>query len=196
MVISERVAYWHLFPDLVPSCSRQCQPSVSPRSETAPIPVPTQLRNYQRIEQNLTSTASPVSNPHGSPRSVLPLSFFSFLPSRHSFPPVHWKMTTLVCKPVTSPLNWIVQIVIYGSRQFKTDIGIIYWEWLCSTARVSLLSLSEKLKLLGFQLWNVAWGNKRMNSCSFCSSAFPVFFSMHPEIKMSVIINSVPASSS
>ncbi|XP_067421925.1 serine/threonine-protein kinase ULK2 isoform X7 [Emydura macquarii macquarii] len=49
----------------------QCQPSVSPRSETAPIPVPTQLRNYQRIEQNLTSTASPVSNPHGSPRSAV-----------------------------------------------------------------------------------------------------------------------------
>ncbi|RMC10671.1 hypothetical protein DUI87_12382 [Hirundo rustica rustica] len=47
---------------------RHCQPSVSPRSETAPIPVPTQLRNYQRIEQNLSSTASPVSNPHGSPR--------------------------------------------------------------------------------------------------------------------------------
>uniref|UniRef100_A0A8C0JE38 non-specific serine/threonine protein kinase n=1 Tax=Chelonoidis abingdonii TaxID=106734 RepID=A0A8C0JE38_CHEAB len=51
-------------------CGGQCQPSVSPRSETAPIPVPTQLRNYQRIEQNLTSTASPVSNPHGSPRSA------------------------------------------------------------------------------------------------------------------------------
>ncbi|XP_062815422.1 serine/threonine-protein kinase ULK2 isoform X1 [Anolis carolinensis] len=49
-----------------------CQPpAVSPRSETAPIPVPTQLRNYQRIEQNLTSAAaaSPSSNPHGSPRS-------------------------------------------------------------------------------------------------------------------------------
>ncbi|KAM4702341.1 serine/threonine-protein kinase ULK2 isoform 1-T1 [Discoglossus pictus] len=43
------------------------QPQVSPRSETAPIPVPTQLRNYQRIEQNLTTTASPTSNPHGSP---------------------------------------------------------------------------------------------------------------------------------
>ncbi|XP_019366718.1 PREDICTED: serine/threonine-protein kinase ULK2 [Gavialis gangeticus] len=53
------------------SANRQCQPSVSPRSETAPIPVPTQLRNYQRIEQNLTSTASPVSNPHGSPRSAV-----------------------------------------------------------------------------------------------------------------------------
>uniref|UniRef100_A0A670KIF2 non-specific serine/threonine protein kinase n=1 Tax=Podarcis muralis TaxID=64176 RepID=A0A670KIF2_PODMU len=52
-------------------CGGQCQPSVSPRSETAPIPVPTQLRNYQRIEQNLTSAASPVSNPHGSPRSAV-----------------------------------------------------------------------------------------------------------------------------
>uniref|UniRef100_A0A8B9YVH4 non-specific serine/threonine protein kinase n=1 Tax=Buteo japonicus TaxID=224669 RepID=A0A8B9YVH4_9AVES len=50
-------------------CGGHCQPSVSPRSETAPIPVPTQLRNYQRIEQNLSSTASPVSNPHGSPRA-------------------------------------------------------------------------------------------------------------------------------
>ncbi|OCT94985.1 serine/threonine-protein kinase ULK2 [Xenopus laevis] len=49
--------------------ARQGQPQVSPRSETAPIPVPTQLRNYQRIEQNLTTTASPTSNPHGSPRS-------------------------------------------------------------------------------------------------------------------------------
>ncbi|XP_068124822.1 serine/threonine-protein kinase ULK2 isoform X2 [Hyperolius riggenbachi] len=48
-------------------CGGQSQPQVSPRSETAPIPVPTQLRNYQRIEQNLSSTASPTSNPHGSP---------------------------------------------------------------------------------------------------------------------------------
>uniref|UniRef100_K7GBY4 non-specific serine/threonine protein kinase n=1 Tax=Pelodiscus sinensis TaxID=13735 RepID=K7GBY4_PELSI len=52
-------------------CGGPCQPPVSPRSETAPIPVPTQLRNYQRIEQNLTSTASPSSNPHGSPRSAV-----------------------------------------------------------------------------------------------------------------------------
>ncbi|XP_029467236.1 serine/threonine-protein kinase ULK2 isoform X2 [Rhinatrema bivittatum] len=51
------------------SASRQTQPSVSPRSETTPIPVPTQLQNYQRIEQHLTSAASPVSNPHGSPRA-------------------------------------------------------------------------------------------------------------------------------
>uniref|UniRef100_A0A8D0GWC3 non-specific serine/threonine protein kinase n=2 Tax=Sphenodon punctatus TaxID=8508 RepID=A0A8D0GWC3_SPHPU len=52
-------------------CGGPYQPSVSPRSETAPIPVPTQLRNYQRIEQNLTSPAIPVSNPHGSPRSAV-----------------------------------------------------------------------------------------------------------------------------
>ncbi|KAF7244308.1 Serine/threonine-protein kinase ULK2 [Varanus komodoensis] len=51
-------------------CGGQCQPSVSPRSETAPIPVPTQLRNYQRIEQNLSSAASPSSNPHGSSKSA------------------------------------------------------------------------------------------------------------------------------
>ncbi|XP_048642225.1 serine/threonine-protein kinase ULK2 isoform X5 [Marmota marmota marmota] len=49
----------------------QCQPTMSPHSETAPIPVPTQIRNYQRIEQNLTSTASSGTNPHGSPRSAV-----------------------------------------------------------------------------------------------------------------------------
>ncbi|XP_016051939.1 PREDICTED: serine/threonine-protein kinase ULK2 [Miniopterus natalensis] len=49
----------------------QCQPTVSPHSETAPIPVPTQIRNYQRIEQNLTSTASSGTNLHGSPRSAV-----------------------------------------------------------------------------------------------------------------------------
>ncbi|XP_063151809.1 serine/threonine-protein kinase ULK2 isoform X2 [Candoia aspera] len=53
------------------SANRHCQPSVSPRSETVPIPVPTQLRNYQLIEQNLTSATSPGSNPHGSPRSAV-----------------------------------------------------------------------------------------------------------------------------
>uniref|UniRef100_A0ABI7XQ56 non-specific serine/threonine protein kinase n=1 Tax=Felis catus TaxID=9685 RepID=A0ABI7XQ56_FELCA len=51
-------------------CGGQCQPTVSPHSETAPIPVPTQIRNYQRIEQNLTSTASSGTNLHGSPRSA------------------------------------------------------------------------------------------------------------------------------
>ncbi|XP_064438812.1 serine/threonine-protein kinase ULK2 isoform X4 [Mirounga angustirostris] len=52
-------------------CGGQCQPPVSPHSETAPIPVPTQIRNYQRIEQNLTSTAGSGTNPHGSPRSTV-----------------------------------------------------------------------------------------------------------------------------
>nr|XP_038941891.1 serine/threonine-protein kinase ULK2 isoform X4 [Rattus norvegicus] len=52
-------------------CGGQCQPTVSPHSETAPIPVPTQVRNYQRIEQNLISTASSGTNPHSSPRSAV-----------------------------------------------------------------------------------------------------------------------------
>ncbi|XP_053786733.1 serine/threonine-protein kinase ULK2 isoform X2 [Desmodus rotundus] len=52
-------------------CGGQCPPTVSPHSETAPIPVPTQIKNYQRIEQNLTSTASSGTNPHGSPRSAM-----------------------------------------------------------------------------------------------------------------------------
>ncbi|XP_032125085.1 serine/threonine-protein kinase ULK2 isoform X4 [Sapajus apella] len=52
-------------------CGGQCPPTVSPHSETAPIPVPTQIRNYQRIEQNLTSTASSGTNVHGSPRSAV-----------------------------------------------------------------------------------------------------------------------------
>uniref|UniRef100_A0A8C7BSF4 non-specific serine/threonine protein kinase n=1 Tax=Neovison vison TaxID=452646 RepID=A0A8C7BSF4_NEOVI len=52
-------------------CGGQCQPTVSPHSETAPIPVPTQIRNYQRIEQNLTSPASSGTNLHGSPRSAV-----------------------------------------------------------------------------------------------------------------------------
>ncbi|XP_028662583.1 serine/threonine-protein kinase ULK2 [Erpetoichthys calabaricus] len=42
-------------------------PMVSPRSETTPIPVPTQIRNYQRIEQNLSS--SPNTLQYGSPRA-------------------------------------------------------------------------------------------------------------------------------
>ncbi|XP_056612520.1 serine/threonine-protein kinase ULK2 isoform X1 [Triplophysa dalaica] len=54
-------------------CGGQPQPSagqtpmVSPRSETTPIPVPTQVRNYQRIKQNLSS--SPTTTLYGSPRS-------------------------------------------------------------------------------------------------------------------------------
>uniref|UniRef100_A0A8C6SZF7 non-specific serine/threonine protein kinase n=1 Tax=Neogobius melanostomus TaxID=47308 RepID=A0A8C6SZF7_9GOBI len=45
-------------------CPRQPQPTpgptpmVSPRAETTPIPVPTQVRNYQRIKQNLSSSPS------------------------------------------------------------------------------------------------------------------------------------------
>ncbi|KAG9340491.1 hypothetical protein JZ751_021310 [Albula glossodonta] len=42
-------------------------PMVSPRTETTPIPVPTQVRNYQRIKQNLSS--SPTATLYGSPRS-------------------------------------------------------------------------------------------------------------------------------
>ncbi|XP_035241258.1 serine/threonine-protein kinase ULK2 isoform X2 [Anguilla anguilla] len=42
-------------------------PAVSPRAETTPIPVPTQVRNYQRIKQNLSSSPSPTQ--YGSPRS-------------------------------------------------------------------------------------------------------------------------------
>ncbi|KAM4627850.1 serine/threonine-protein kinase ULK2 isoform 2-T2 [Polymixia lowei] len=42
-------------------------PMVSPRAETTPIPVPTQVRNYQRIKQNLSS--SPTTMLYSSPRS-------------------------------------------------------------------------------------------------------------------------------
>uniref|UniRef100_A0A3Q2WHE8 non-specific serine/threonine protein kinase n=1 Tax=Haplochromis burtoni TaxID=8153 RepID=A0A3Q2WHE8_HAPBU len=42
-------------------------PMVSPRAETTPIPVPTQVRNYQRIKQNLSS--SPNTTLYSSPRS-------------------------------------------------------------------------------------------------------------------------------
>ncbi|XP_015240484.1 PREDICTED: serine/threonine-protein kinase ULK2 [Cyprinodon variegatus] len=54
-------------------CGGQPQPPqgqaamVSPRAETTPIPVPTQVRNYQRIKQNLSS--SPSSAVYSSPRS-------------------------------------------------------------------------------------------------------------------------------
>ncbi|XP_072312208.1 serine/threonine-protein kinase ULK2 [Eucyclogobius newberryi] len=46
---------------------QQPTPMVSPRAETTPIPVPTQVRNYQRIKQNLSS--SPTTTLYGSPRS-------------------------------------------------------------------------------------------------------------------------------
>ncbi|TNN01438.1 serine/threonine-protein kinase ULK2 [Takifugu flavidus] len=42
-------------------------PMVSPRAETTPIPVPTQIRNYQRIKQNLSS--SPTTTLYSSPRA-------------------------------------------------------------------------------------------------------------------------------
>ncbi|XP_026227461.1 serine/threonine-protein kinase ULK2 [Anabas testudineus] len=54
-------------------CGGQPQPTpgqtpiVSPRAETTPIPVPTQVRNYQRIKQNLSS--SPTTTLNCSPRS-------------------------------------------------------------------------------------------------------------------------------
>ncbi|RXM91369.1 Serine/threonine-protein kinase ULK2 [Acipenser ruthenus] len=53
------------------SCRQQQQghpPAAPPRSETTPIPVPTQIRNYQRIEQNLSSSPT-ATNLCGSPRS-------------------------------------------------------------------------------------------------------------------------------
>uniref|UniRef100_A0A8D1KCP2 non-specific serine/threonine protein kinase n=2 Tax=Sus scrofa TaxID=9823 RepID=A0A8D1KCP2_PIG len=50
-------------------CGGPCQPTAPPPSEAAPVPVPTQIRNYQRIEQNLT--ASPGASLHGSPRSAV-----------------------------------------------------------------------------------------------------------------------------
>ncbi|XP_062887372.1 serine/threonine-protein kinase ULK2 isoform X1 [Mobula hypostoma] len=51
------------------SANRPCPPPVSPRMESAPIPVPTQVRNYQRIEQNLHVISGHNTNPYGSPRS-------------------------------------------------------------------------------------------------------------------------------
>ncbi|XP_055022696.1 serine/threonine-protein kinase ULK2 [Boleophthalmus pectinirostris] len=45
-------------------------PMVSPRAETTPIPVPTQVRNYQRIKQNLSSSPTATNTTlYGSPRS-------------------------------------------------------------------------------------------------------------------------------
>lgn len=44
-------------------------PMVSPRAETTPIPVPTQIRNYQRIKQNLCSSPTTTATAmHSSPR--------------------------------------------------------------------------------------------------------------------------------
>ncbi|KAB1265005.1 Serine/threonine-protein kinase ULK2 [Camelus dromedarius] len=47
-----------------------CQPTVSPHSEAMPIPVPTQIRNYQRLEQHLMGAAGSGTHPQGSPRSA------------------------------------------------------------------------------------------------------------------------------
>uniref|UniRef100_A0AAY4DDY0 non-specific serine/threonine protein kinase n=1 Tax=Denticeps clupeoides TaxID=299321 RepID=A0AAY4DDY0_9TELE len=63
----------HISGDEFPLCGGPPQPNsgqmpmVSPRAETTPIPVPTQVRNYQRIKQNLSS--SPTTALYGSPRS-------------------------------------------------------------------------------------------------------------------------------
>uniref|UniRef100_A0A667WUD4 non-specific serine/threonine protein kinase n=1 Tax=Myripristis murdjan TaxID=586833 RepID=A0A667WUD4_9TELE len=51
----------HLQPQPTPGQT----PMVSPRAETTPIPVPTQVRNYQRIKQNLSS--SPTTTLYSSP---------------------------------------------------------------------------------------------------------------------------------
>uniref|UniRef100_A0AAY5L4J0 non-specific serine/threonine protein kinase n=1 Tax=Esox lucius TaxID=8010 RepID=A0AAY5L4J0_ESOLU len=50
-------------------------PVVSPRAETTPIPVPTQVRNYQRIKQNLSS--SPTTTLSGTVRrsNTSPMGF-------------------------------------------------------------------------------------------------------------------------
>uniref|UniRef100_A0A672H407 non-specific serine/threonine protein kinase n=1 Tax=Salarias fasciatus TaxID=181472 RepID=A0A672H407_SALFA len=44
-----------LFAPRQPQLTSGQTPMVSPRAETTPIPVPTQVRNYQRIKQNLSS---------------------------------------------------------------------------------------------------------------------------------------------
>ncbi|XP_035648310.1 serine/threonine-protein kinase ULK2-like isoform X3 [Oncorhynchus keta] len=41
-------------------------PMVSPRAETTPIPVPTQVRNYQRIKQNLSNSPTTLYGSHRS----------------------------------------------------------------------------------------------------------------------------------
>uniref|UniRef100_A0A8C4EYB4 non-specific serine/threonine protein kinase n=1 Tax=Dicentrarchus labrax TaxID=13489 RepID=A0A8C4EYB4_DICLA len=57
-----------IFPYRQPQPTSGQTPMVSPRAETTPIPVPTQIRNYQRIKQNLSS--SPTTTLYSSPRSV------------------------------------------------------------------------------------------------------------------------------
>uniref|UniRef100_A0A671VIY9 non-specific serine/threonine protein kinase n=1 Tax=Sparus aurata TaxID=8175 RepID=A0A671VIY9_SPAAU len=53
------------FPSRQPQPTSGQTPMVSPRAETTPIPVPTQIRNYQRIKQNLSS--SPTTTLYSSP---------------------------------------------------------------------------------------------------------------------------------
>lgn len=54
------------FPSRQPHPTQGQPAPVSPRAETTPIPVPTQIRNYQRIKQNLSS--SPTTMVFSSPR--------------------------------------------------------------------------------------------------------------------------------
>lgn len=56
----------HFVPSRQPQPTPGQTPMVSPRAETTPIPVPTQVRNYQRIKQNLSS--SPNTTLYSSPR--------------------------------------------------------------------------------------------------------------------------------
>nr|XP_031541781.1 serine/threonine-protein kinase ULK2 isoform X4 [Vicugna pacos] len=64
------IRQWELLADMRPVSSWPCQPTVSPHSEATPIPVPTQMRNYQRLEQHLTGAAGSGAHPQGSPRSA------------------------------------------------------------------------------------------------------------------------------
>lgn len=59
-------AFSPIFPCRQPQPTSGQTPMVSPRAETTPIPVPTQIRNYQRIKQNLSS--SPTTTLYSSPR--------------------------------------------------------------------------------------------------------------------------------
>lgn len=56
----------HFVPFRQPQPTPGQTPMVSPRAETTPIPVPTQVRNYQRIKQNLSS--SPNATLYSAPR--------------------------------------------------------------------------------------------------------------------------------
>uniref|UniRef100_A0A8C4EVE4 non-specific serine/threonine protein kinase n=1 Tax=Dicentrarchus labrax TaxID=13489 RepID=A0A8C4EVE4_DICLA len=64
-----------IFPYRQPQPTSGQTPMVSPRAETTPIPVPTQIRNYQRIKQNLSS--SPTTTLYSSPRrsNTSPMGF-------------------------------------------------------------------------------------------------------------------------